>query len=77
MSSDQLIHEALSLPLPERILIAQALWHSIDTELHPTATDEKSEAVKLATLRAADFKAGSVEGRSHEQVMEAARRMLP
>ena len=76
MSSEQLTHQALALPLAERVALAQALWQSIDEEPDSEATDEEGEAVELAKRRDRDLATGAVTGRIHEQVMEAARRII-
>ena len=73
MSTEQLTSEAMSLPLSERVSLAQALWQSIDAGL--ADTDER-EAVREAIRRDQELSSGSVAGRMHEEVMEAARRAI-
>ena len=73
MSTEQLIAEAMALPLSERVSLAQALWESIDAGL-PDA-DERA-AVAEAVRRDKELSSGQVAGRTHEEVMEAARRSL-
>jgi len=73
MSTEQLIADAMALPLSERVSLAQALWQSIDSGL-PEA-DERA-AVKEAFRRDKELSSGLVAGRTHEEVMEAARRAL-
>jgi hypothetical protein len=75
MSTEQL-DELLSLPLMERVELAQALWQSIggSTELED-GEDEKA-ALEQAWRRNAELDTRVVPGRSHEQVIEAARRAL-
>jgi len=73
MSTEQLIADAMALPLSERVSLAQALWESIDSDL-PEA-DERA-AVKEAFRRDKELSSGLVAGRTHEEVMEAARRAL-
>jgi len=73
MSTDQLIADALALPLAERVSIAQALWESIDAGLHDT---EEHAAVEEALRRDEELSSGKVTGRAHEEVMQAARRAL-
>lgn len=75
MSEEELTEKVLSLPLPERIHLAQALWQSIDDEPDP-GSDEERNALEMAKKRDQELSSGSVEGRSHQQVMEAARRAL-
>lgn len=73
MSIQQLSREAMALPLAERATLAQALWASIDDGL-PVA-DERA-AVADALRRDAELTAGTVTGRTHTEVMEAARRAI-
>jgi putative addiction module component (TIGR02574 family) len=72
MTSEQLIAHAMALPLAERISLAQALWESIDGL---PDVDERS-AVAQAIQRDVDLSSGKVIGRTHEEVMQAARRAL-
>ena len=73
MSTEQLITEAMALPLSERVALAQNLWQSIDAGL--VDTDER-DAVSEAIRRDQELSSGAVVGRSHKEVMEAARRTL-
>jgi putative addiction module component (TIGR02574 family) len=69
MSSQEIADAAMSLPISERAALAQDLWQSIDNEL------EAFDGVTLQELQRRDdeLTSGSVEGRSHEEVMQAAR----
>ena len=73
MSTEQLLADAMALPLAERVALAQALWESIDSGL-PDA-DERA-AVREAIRRDEELASRKVAGRTHEEVMEAARRAL-
>jgi hypothetical protein len=73
MSAEQLTNEAMALPLSERVSLAQALWQSIDAGL---ADSGEREAVRDAVLRDRELSAGGVVARTHEEVMQAARRSL-
>ena len=73
MSTQQLKEEAMALPLSERVSLAQALWESINAEL--ADTDEQA-AVREAIRRDQELNSGEAVGRTHEQVMQAARRAL-
>jgi putative addiction module component (TIGR02574 family) len=73
MSTQQLTTEAMALPLPERVSLAQALWQSIDAGL--ADTDER-EALREAIQRDQGFSSGTVVGRTHEEVMQAGRRAI-
>jgi putative addiction module component (TIGR02574 family) len=77
MSNEHLTRDALALPLAERVALAQALWQSIDDEPGgEAADDEERDAVDLAHQRDRELASGAVAGRTHEQVMEAARRIV-
>ncbi|MEP6668184.1 MAG: addiction module protein [Chthoniobacter sp.] len=73
MSTQQLTAEAMALPLSERVSLAQALWQSIEAGL--ADTDERA-AGREAVRRDQELSSGAVEGRTHEEVMQAARRAL-
>lgn len=73
MSTQQLTAEAMALPLSERVSLAQALWQSIDAGLADT---EEREAVREAIRRDEELSSGAVAGRTHEEVMQAARRAI-
>jgi hypothetical protein len=73
MSVQQLNREAMSLPLAERVALAQALWASINREF-PAA--EEIDAIEEAVCRDAELSAGAVAGRPYEDVMETARRAI-
>jgi putative addiction module component (TIGR02574 family) len=73
MTSKELTADAMALPLAERVSLAQALWESIDSGLPDT--DERA-AVNDAIRRDEELSSGKVTGRTHEEVMQAARRAL-
>ena len=73
MSTQQLTTEALSLPLFERVSLAQALWQSIEVGLPDT--DERV-AVREAVRRSDEISSCAVVGRTHEEVMQDARRAI-
>lgn len=73
MLTQQLAAEAMALPLSERVQLAQELWQSIDIGLDDT--DERA-AVRDAIRRDQELSSGAVVGRSHEEVMQAARRAI-
>ena len=73
MTTEQLIADAMALPLAERISLAQALWESIDAGL--VESDEHSAVVE-AVERDDELSSGKVMGRTHEEVMQSARRAL-
>ena len=73
MSTQQIKQEAMALPLSERVSLAQALWESIDAGLVDT---DHEAAVREAIRRDQELSSGAVVGRTHEQVMQAARRAI-
>ena len=73
MITEQFTTDAMALPLSERVALAQALWQSIGAGL-PDA-DEKM-AVRDAIRRDQELSAGAAEPRTHEEVMQAARRAI-
>lgn len=73
MSTEQIIADAVALPLAERVSLAQTLWESIDAEL---ADADECSAVAEAMIRSEELSSGKVAGETHEEVMEAVRRAL-
>jgi len=76
MSNERLAQELLALPLSQRVDLAQALWQSINEGSGPDTADEERQAVAQARGRTADLASGAAVGRSPDNVMEAARRIL-
>jgi len=73
MSTQQLQQEAMALPLAERVSLAQVLWESIDIGLADT---DQQAAIREALDRDQELSSGEVSGRTHDQVMQAARRAI-
>jgi hypothetical protein len=76
MQIEQLTREVMSLTVAERVGLAQALWQSIDSELAERNTDNEAVTIKVAAERDAEMASGTTPKRSHDQVMQAARRAL-
>ena len=76
MSGKQITQEAMALPLAERVALAQTLWQSIGAQNGDKLTDEVSWAVAEAKRRDAELSSGQAVGRTHEEVMRAARQAL-
>jgi hypothetical protein len=76
MQIEQLTHEAMLLPVAERVGLAQALWQSIDRELAEKNPDSEAAMIKMAAERDAELASGKGSKRTHDQVMQAARRAL-
>ena len=75
MSTKELARKAMALPLAERVALAQSLWQSIGGQGSRTI-DEDSWVVEESERRDADLTSGKVQGRTHGQVMRAARNAL-
>lgn len=75
MSNDEVLKAAMTLPLVDRVILAQALWASIDEGLSSSDSADQ-EAVQQALRRDAELTSDETLSRSHEQVMHAARRIL-
>jgi hypothetical protein len=73
METPQLTEQVLALPLEARVHLAEALWQSIGEALR--AGGER-EAVEQAARRDAELSSGAATGRTHEEVMQTARRAI-
>ena len=73
MAAQQLTEQVMALPLAERVDLAEARWQSIGGELR---AGSEREAVDLAARRDSELTSGAVSGRTHEEVMRAARRAM-
>ena len=72
----RLTQDALSLPLDDRIELAEQLWASLGPSADVSVEDQERETLDLADRRAADLETGSVEGASHAASISV-RRVLP
>ena len=73
MLTQALIDQALALPIPERIALADLLLESISDE-HTVC--EPHTAIALALKRLAEIENGTVKMRTHDELMQAARMAL-
>ena len=73
MTSQQLTTEALALPISERVLLAQALWQSVESNWGDA---DPSDSLREAIRRDQELSSAAVVGRAHDEVMDAARRAL-
>jgi bacterioferritin-associated ferredoxin len=73
MSTEQLIREAIDLPLRERLSLAQRLWESIEQGV---VDAEERQVVAEAVRRDEELTSGVAVGREHGEVMQAARQRL-
>jgi len=76
MSTKDLTQEAMALPLAERVALAQTLWQSIEGQPAGKVSDEVNWAIQEADRRDAELSSGQAVGRTHEQVMRAARKAI-
>jgi hypothetical protein len=73
MSTQQITAQAMALPLSERVTLAQALWQSIDAGV---ADVDERVAVREAIRRDQELSSGVAAGRTHDEVVQAARRAI-
>jgi putative addiction module component (TIGR02574 family) len=73
MSLHQLSTEAMALPLAERAALAQQLWASLDDGL---STPNEQSIMAEVFQRDEELSNGTVTGRTHGEVMAAARRAI-
>jgi len=71
--TQELTEQVMALPMAERVGLAEALWQSIGEGLRAGA---EREAIEQATRRDAELTSGAAIGRTHEEVMQAARRAI-
>jgi putative addiction module component (TIGR02574 family) len=76
MSTKELAKEAMALPLAERVALAQSLWQSIEGQPADKVANEVDWSVREADRRDTELSSGQAIGRTHEQVMRAARKAL-
>ena len=73
MAIQQLTEQVMALPLAERIELAEALWQSIGAGLRSRS---ELEAIERAARRDSELTSGASTGRTHEEVMQSARRAI-
>ena len=73
MVPQELTEQIMALPLEQRVGLAEALWQSIGQGLQ---TSGEREAIEQAWRRDADLTSGAAPARTHEEVMQAARRAI-
>lgn len=71
---NQLATTALALPPKQRAQLAQELWGSIDQRAKTSDLDDE-EMVEIKR-RDREISQGKVRGRSHREVMKAARKSI-
>ena len=71
MSLDQIVAEAMRLPVAEKVQLAQSLWESLGD---PYRTEEaEDEALKLALERDAELERGDITAVPHHEMMRRLR----
>ena len=75
MTTEQLAQQLVSLPIADQVVLAQALWESIHRS-QESASSIDAETIHTALRRDAEIQSGAVVGRTHEEVMQAARRAI-
>ena len=73
VSANELASEAMRLSLNDKVSLAEALWESINAGLAETAQES---ALSDAARRDGELSSGTVGGRTHDEVMQAARRAI-
>jgi putative addiction module component (TIGR02574 family) len=76
VSSKEILREAMALPLGERVALAQTLWQSIEGQTSGKVSEEVSWALGEADRRDTQLSSGQAGGRTHEEVMRAARKAI-
>jgi hypothetical protein len=74
MSIDQLVAEALSLPVQERAFVAESLWQSIDDPFEASVQMDDATATALAIERDRQMETGEVTPVLHDEMMARLRR---
>ena len=75
-NASQIADQALALPTAERVKLAQKLWESLTEAERNSLIGDESATIELAKKRDAELSDGSVAHRSHEDVMESARKSM-
>jgi putative addiction module component (TIGR02574 family) len=78
MSADvfELTNQVLSLPVADRVRLAQKLWESLPETDAAERPEGEARALELARRRDAEMASGKVQGIPHDQVMQNARRSI-
>lgn len=73
MVNRELTEQVMALSLADRVGLAEVLWQSINEGLR---AGEEREAIEQAARRDAELSSEAVSGRTHDEVMQAARRAV-
>ena len=74
MSIDQIVSEALRLPVEQRALLAECLWESLEGSFAGSLVSDDAAAAALAQERDRQIDAGEVQAISHDEMMSRLRR---
>jgi putative addiction module component (TIGR02574 family) len=74
MSIDQLVSEALRLPVKQRALLAESLWESLEDSFEGSVVSDDAAAMSLALERDRQIETGEVKAVSHDEMMARLRR---
>ena len=73
MSIDQIVSEALRLPVKQRALLAESLWESMEDPFEGAAVSDDAAAVSLAVERERQIETGVVKAIAHDEMMTRLR----
>lgn len=74
MSIDQIVSEALRLPVKQRALLAGSLWESLEDSFEGALVSDDAAATALAVERDRQIEAGEIQVVSHDDMMARLRR---
>ena len=74
MSIDQIVSEALRLPVKQRALLAESLWESLEDSFEGALVSDDATAAALAVERDRQIDAGEVQAITHDEMMARLRR---
>jgi hypothetical protein len=74
MSIEQLVSEALRLPVKQRALLAESLWESLEDSFEGSALSDDGAALSLALERDRQIETGEVKAVTHDELMTKLRR---
>ena len=73
MSIDEIVAEALRLPVEQRALVAESLWESLDDPFEASVPMDDAAATALAIERDRQMEAGEVTPVLHDEMMRRLR----
>ena len=74
MSIDEIVSEALRLPIQQRALLAESLWESLEDSFEGTVVSDDTAAAALAVERDRQIDTGEVRAIPHDEIMARLRR---